>query len=117
MPFPVVFFHISQGSGSSALGRDGMGPGGVNLGKNRGIHVPAGLQGCIKAGNTRPHDDYLMFMNHFFPPLFHSPQSHREYRNLNPKFEYRNPKQTQNPNSSNNSEKEICLEFLSFGIV
>src|SRR5699024_2138698 len=52
VPLPVVLLDVGQGGAHAALGRAGVGTGGVDLGDHRGPGPGGGLQGRAHAGAT-----------------------------------------------------------------
>jgi flavin-dependent dehydrogenase len=62
VPLPVVLLDVGEGGAHAALGRAGVGPGGVELGQHRGAGALARLERCPHARAARSDDDDVVLV-------------------------------------------------------
>ncbi len=63
VPLPVVLLDVGQGGAHAALGRAGVGAGGVELGQHGGATPLAGFECRAHTSAARTHDDRVVFVN------------------------------------------------------
>ena len=62
VPLPVVLLDVGEGGAHAALGRAGVGPGGVELGEDGGAHAGRGLERGAHARPARADDDDVVLV-------------------------------------------------------
>jgi hypothetical protein len=62
VPLPVVLLDVGEGGAHAALGRAGVGPGGVELGQHRGAGALTGLERGAHACAARADDDDVVLV-------------------------------------------------------
>ncbi len=63
VPLPVVLLDVGEGGGHAALGRAGVGAGGVQLRQDRGAAALGGLDGRAHARATGADDDRVVLVD------------------------------------------------------